>query len=448
MSRLVQNRTVKRLRERGLPRAGPAPRLGADELRALCLDCGAADVGFVSLEDEALAGEKAEIEHHFPGARSLIGLVLRMNPEAIRTPARSLSNLEFHHSIDEVNHVARKIAEALGGRGIRAMNAAPVGFPMEMERWPGKTWVVSHKRVAVAAGLGRMGIHRNVIHPRFGSFVTLGSVVLEAEVEPYSRPLAEEESPCLECKLCVAACPTGAIGADGSFNFLSCYTHNYREFMGGFTTWVEQVAASRSAADYRRRVRDDETVSWWQSLGFGPNYKAAYCLAVCPAGEEVLGPFLGSKAEHLERVVRPLQEKAETVYVVAGGDAEPHVSRRFPAKKARRVPNSLRVVSVDSFLRGMPILFQPEQAAGLAATYHFRFRGAEAREATVKIEQQQLAVTEGCEGKADLRVTADTATWVRFLRGEAGLVWALLRGRIRLAGDPRLLSAFGKCFPA
>ena len=40
-----------------------------------------------------------------------------------------------------------------------------MGFPMEMDRFPGKIWVVSHKRVAVAAGLGRMGIHRNVIHP-------------------------------------------------------------------------------------------------------------------------------------------------------------------------------------------------------------------------------------------------------------------------------------------
>jgi hypothetical protein len=36
---------------------------------------------------------------------------------------------------------------------------------MEMDRFPGKIWVVSHKPVAVAAGLGHIGIHRNVIHP-------------------------------------------------------------------------------------------------------------------------------------------------------------------------------------------------------------------------------------------------------------------------------------------
>jgi hypothetical protein len=85
-----------------------------------------------------------------------------MNRQAIRTPARSVSNLEFHHSGDEVNDIARSVVQTLEGRGIRAMNPA-MGFPMEMDRFPGKVWVVSHKPVAVAAGLGMMGIHRNVM---------------------------------------------------------------------------------------------------------------------------------------------------------------------------------------------------------------------------------------------------------------------------------------------
>jgi hypothetical protein len=58
-------------------------------------------------------------------------------------------------------------------------------------------------------------------------------------------------------------------GEDGVFNFSACYTHNYREFMGGFTDWVETIADSRNKLDYRRRAKDSETVSMWQSLGFG-----------------------------------------------------------------------------------------------------------------------------------------------------------------------------------
>src|SRR5713226_1787932 len=120
--------------------------------------------------------------------------------------------------------------------------------------------------VADAAGLGHMGIHRNVIHPRFGNFILLGTVLIAAEATAYDQPLSY--NPCLECKLCVAACPVGAISPDGRFNFSACYTHNYREFLGGFTDWVEQVADSKSALDYRKRVADTESASLWQSLFF------------------------------------------------------------------------------------------------------------------------------------------------------------------------------------
>jgi hypothetical protein len=47
----------------------------------------------------------------------------------------------------------------------------------------------------------------------------------------------------------------------------------------------------------------------WQSLGFGPNYKSAYCMAVCPAGEDVIGPYLQDKQRHLKEVVRPPQSR-------------------------------------------------------------------------------------------------------------------------------------------
>jgi len=84
-----------------------------------------------------------------------------------------------------------------------------MAFPMEMERFPERGWIVSHKRVAEAAGLGRMGIHRSIIHPKFGSFILLGTVLIAEDFNETSKPL--EFNPCLECKLCVAACPVGAI---------------------------------------------------------------------------------------------------------------------------------------------------------------------------------------------------------------------------------------------
>jgi ferredoxin len=446
---LAEHPTVRRFNEsqrQGSSPAEPPKPLDAAALRQLCLDCGADDAGLVEIGRAALDNQRDDILRVFPRTKTLLSFVCRMNREPIRSPARSVANLEFHHTGDHVNEVARKVVATLEKQGVSALNPA-MGFPMEMARFPGgKIWVVSHKPVAVAAGLGHMGIHRNVIHPKFGNFILLGTVLIAAEAAAYDQPLSY--NPCLECKLCVAACPVGAISPNGDFNFSACYTHNYREFMGGFTNWVEQIAESKNALDYRKRVADPESASMWQSLSFGANYKAAYCMGVCPAGEDVIGPFLTDKAGHLREVVKPLQEKQETVYVVAGSDAEEHVARRFPLKTIKRVGNGLRPRTIQRFLAGLRLTFQPGKAAKLNAVYHFTFTGKEEKQATITIRDGALQVQDGHHGEADLRVTADSETWLGFLVKERSLLWALLRRRIRIKGSPKLLVAFGKCFPS
>ena len=272
-----------------------------------------------------------------------------------------------------------------------------------------------------------MGIHRNVIHPKFGNFILLATVLIDAEISEESRPL--DYNPCLECKLCVAACPVGAIGADGHFDFSACYTHNYREFMGGFGDWVEQVADSRDALDYRRRVSDSETASIWQSLGFGPNYKAAYCMAVCPAGEDVIGPFLEDRKGFLEEVVDPLQEKQETLYVVPGSDAQAHAAKRFPHKTTKPVGNGLRPGSIRGFLREPAPRLPAAPIGGTGGDLPLHVHGQEPAEATVVIRDKTIRVEEGHVGSPDLHVTADSRAWLGFVRKERSLVWALLRGR-------------------
>jgi ferredoxin len=442
---LENHPTVQRIRLNPVPSVPPRKEpLDAGWLKQLVLDAGADDVGLVEIGRPALDSQREDVFKVFPHTKTLISFVVRMNREAIRTPARSISNNEFHHSGDEVNDIARSAVEALEQRGIRAMNP-PMGFPMEMDQFPGKIWVVSHKLVAVAAGLGMMGIHRNVIHEKFGNFILLGTILLDAEVSGSSHPI--NYNPCLECKLCVAACPVGAISPEGYFNFSACYTHNYREFMGGFTDWVEQVADSKNAGDYRRRVSDAESASMWQSLSFGANYKSAYCMAVCPAGEDVIGPFLADRKTYLNEIVRPLQEKEETIYVASNSDAEASVAKRFPRKYIKHVGNALRPNSIKGFLNGMPHVFQPGKSAGLNATFHFTFTGNEQRQATVVIKDQKMSVEEGHVGQPDLHVTADSQTWVGFLRKEKNVVWAILRRKIRLDGPLKLLVAFGKCFP-
>lgn len=445
--KLAEHPTVQRFLEKNIIDSKPVSsvKLDADWLRQLCLEAGADDVGFVELARQELSTDRQDILAAFPKTKALISFVCRMNREPIRSPARSVANLEFHQTGDHVNEVARTIVTALNEHGVRALNPT-MGFPMEMDRFPNKVWVVSHKLVAVAAGLGQMGIHRNVIHPKFGNFVLLGTILIDAAVSHYDKSI--DYNPCLECKLCVAVCPAGAIGADGHFNFSACYTHNYREFMGGFTEWVERIADSKNSQQYRQKVTDSESASMWQSLSFGANYKAAYCLAVCPAGEDVIEPFLTDRRSFTADVVKPLQDKIETIYVVPGSDAGTHVARRFPHKRTKHVASGLRPTSIQGFLDGLPLVFQRDRSKGLDATYHFTFTGEEACTTTVVIKNKTLQVH--CEhvGIRSVHVSADSRTWLGFVRKERSLLWALLRRKIRIKGPARLLVAFGNCFPS
>jgi putative sterol carrier protein len=97
-------------------------------------------------------------------------------------------------------------------------------------------------------------------------------------------------------------------------------------------------------------------------------------------------------------------------------------------------------------LQFLPFVFQPNQARDLHATYHFEFTGDERRKTTIVIWDATVRVHDGHVGSPDLRVTVDSQTWLGFLAKERSLAWALVRGKIRLSGPPKLLLAFGRCF--
>jgi len=417
--------------------------LDYDALKELVKSLGADDVGFVDIDRPSMVDQMRELEQVFSAAKSFISFVVRMNREPIRSPARSVANLEFHNQGDEVNLIARQLVAKLERLGIRALNPA-MGFPMEMQRFPGKGWVISHKPIAVAAGLGKMGINRNVIHPRFGNFILLGTVAIDAHISRYDKPI--DYNPCIDCKLCVSACPVGAIAPTGEFDFSACYTHNYREFMGGFTDWVGTIAESSSRGEYETKVTPSESASIWQSLAFGPNYKAAYCMAVCPAGEDVIGQFLSSRKDFLEDVVKPLQKKEEPVYVVPDTDAEEYVRKRFPHKNVRLVRNSLRPQSIETFISGLRRVFQRKRASDVDINLHFTFTGKEPAVASVRISKGKLEVRRSHEGRADLKVTADSSFWIDFLNQRRSILVGLFTGKLRLAGSPVHLLSFKKCF--
>jgi ferredoxin len=364
-----------------------------------------------------------------------------VNRESVRSPSVAVADQEFHAVNTELPHAARRIIESLNAAGVRGVSIPP-GFPMDMTRWPGKIWDIAHKPVAVEAGLGHLGLHRVVIHPRLGSQILIATLLIDTAVDHYDQAL--EENPCIRCRLCVSVCPVGAIAKDGDFTFLSCLTHNYHELIGGFQEWVEILASARSSGTYRSRFRDSETLMKWQSLTYADAYRCSYCLAVCPAGDEALASYEPDKKGYGESVVQPLKEKEEPVYVIPGTRAEKTASTR-PGKDVRHVRNTVRPVSIPTFLEGVKLAFNEEAAKGLRLSIAFTFTGKEQAEATIVITDGKLAVRDGHADTVDLRVTADSETWVKMLNEEVSQFRAILSGKLKVKGNPLRMRDFTRC---
>jgi epoxyqueuosine reductase len=313
----------------------------AADIKKICLESGADDAGLVNIDRDSLDKEREGILHVYSLTRSIISIVIAHNRENIQSPARYVANEEYHQAGEKTSNLSRRILRRLNQLGIRGV-VVNHGWPMAMDRYPGKIWDVSHKIMAMEAGLGHMGINRLVLHPKYDSSVQLESILVNGVMDVYDQPL--EENPCIKCNLCASVCPTGAITKDRPFDFLACLTHTYRDNYIGFNNLIEAVVSSKNMEEYRGHFDDRETGFMWQSLMFGMNYRCCYCMAVCPAGEDVKPAYLENKKEYIERILKPLRDRQERVYVTAGSMA---------GKKATRNKNK-EVMIVKGIMRSIP----------------------------------------------------------------------------------------------
>src|SRR5712691_6049651 len=77
------------------------------------------------------------------------------------------------------------------------------------------------REAAVRAGVGFYGKNTMLITRKHGSWVVLGTLVTDVEIEP-SRPLGLD---CGECRLCIDACPTGALDEPGTLDATRCLSY-------------------------------------------------------------------------------------------------------------------------------------------------------------------------------------------------------------------------------
>jgi epoxyqueuosine reductase len=94
------------------------------------------------------------------------------------------------------------------------------------------------REAAARSGVGFYGKNTLLITRRHGSWVVLGTLVTDVELEPTS-PLALD---CGDCRLCIDACPTGALDEPGTLDSTRCLSYwtqapetppvEYREHLG------------------------------------------------------------------------------------------------------------------------------------------------------------------------------------------------------------------------
>ena len=153
-----------------------------------------------------------ESEEILPGAKSVIVIAVRHSKAALSSKnlrVKQYDTLVVYREIDRIEKAASKFLED------KRFEAVPVPpyFPVGM----GKQGIIGdfpHRRAAVEAGLGEIGINGLLITPQFGPRVRLGSVLTTARLKPdkkFKGRLCDRE----KCRRCIEACPAGAISENG-----------------------------------------------------------------------------------------------------------------------------------------------------------------------------------------------------------------------------------------
>ena len=96
-------------------------------------------------------------------------------------------------------------------------------FPDGRSRVAVDTAPILEKQYAAVAGLGTVGKNTLLIHPQFGSKFFIGVFLSTESLEPTPKP--EPFDPCGECRRCLDACPTGALGKPFALDNRRCLSY-------------------------------------------------------------------------------------------------------------------------------------------------------------------------------------------------------------------------------
>jgi ferredoxin len=217
-----------------------------DGAKRAAIEAGADDVGIALMKaDYVFEGDAV------PPYRWMIVIAVEHSYDAMRAAPSMRTLIEVTRQYARGTRAAKSLANWLRGQG---QDAFPYGGPMA-----GSFLLIPP---AIEAGLGELGKHGSMIHPRLGSNFRLAAVLTNAPLLADARKDFGAADFCLNCRICSDACPPDAIQPE-------------RRLVRGERRWY---------------VDFDKCLPY-----FNEAHSCAICLAVCPFSRPEVGANLVDK---------------------------------------------------------------------------------------------------------------------------------------------------------
>ncbi len=216
------------------------------EVKRMAAECGADDVGIAAMKaDYVFEG------HEVPTQRWMIVIAVAQSYDALKTAPSPQALVEITRQYARGTRTAKSLANGLRRQG---HDAFPYGGPMA-----GSFLLIP---AAIEAGLGELGKHGSMIHPRFGANFRLACVLTDLPLAADTRRDFGADDFCTNCRICTDACPPDAIKHE-------------KTLVRGEERWY---------------VDFDKCLPY-----FNEAMSCALCLAVCPFSRPEIGPGLVEK---------------------------------------------------------------------------------------------------------------------------------------------------------